>query len=97
MHIANAEVSKVFDLHLHKVYSSQIRFSDPVSRPDKLTLSGRANEIQAIKSFMSTLSDIRSDRVGQLQSMVGKDSYQPSDYDIASAMIAGMSGARIAS
>jgi len=97
MLIANAQVQKVYELHLHKVYNPQVRFTDAVSGPDKLTLSGRANEMQAIKSFLSTLSDIRGDKVGPLRKMVGKGAYQSSDHDTASAMIAGMPGAKIAS
>lgn len=97
MLIANAQVSKVFELHLHKVYNPQVRFADPVSRPDKLTLSGRANEIQAVKSMISTFSEIRSDKVRSVQQMISKGTYQPSDYDIASAMVSGMSQAKLAS
>jgi hypothetical protein len=97
MLIANAQVQKVYELHLHKVYNPQVRFTDPVSGPDKLTLSGRANEIQAIKSYVSTLSDTRSDMVGSLRTMVSKGTYQPSDQDTASAMIDGMSRAKLAS
>ncbi len=97
MLIANAQAQRVFELHLHKVYNPQIRFADPVSRPDKLTLSGRANEMQAVRAYVSTLSDIRSDKVGPLQKMISKGTYQPSDHDTALAMIAGMSAARIAS
>ncbi len=90
MHIANAQVNKVFELHLHKVYSAQFRPTDALSRPDKLTLSGRANEIQAIKSHISMLPDIRNEAIRPLQQQISKGNYQPSDFDTASAIIAGV-------
>jgi len=97
MLIANAQVSKVYELHLHKVYNPQVRFTDPVSGPDKLTLSSRANEMQAVRDYVSALPDIRGDKVLAFQHMIGKGTYQPSDYDTASAIVAGMPRARLAS
>ena len=92
MHISNARIHKVFELHLHKVGASQIRLSDPVETPDKLTLSGRAGEIQAVRTTILGLNDVRNDKVRAVGQMIRKDLYQPSDYDIASAIIAGAGG-----
>ncbi|MCX6375015.1 MAG: flagellar biosynthesis anti-sigma factor FlgM [Armatimonadetes bacterium] len=88
MLISNPQVNKVFELHMHKIHLSQVKPSDPIGRSDKLTLSGRANEIQWVKTFVSALQDVRNDTVRPLQRMVGKDLYQPKDCDIASAILA---------
>lgn len=89
MLIANGQVQKVFELHLHKIYNPQVRFADPIGRSDKLTLSGRANEIQAVRSCIATLPDIRSDKVRSLQQSVSNGTYQANDYDIATAILTG--------
>ena len=88
MLISNAQIHKVFELHMHRVHSPQARASDPVQSADKLTLSGRASEIQAIKSYVAVMDDVRSDKVRSLQGTIRKDRYQPSDADIASAILA---------
>jgi hypothetical protein len=88
MHISNARIQEVFELHMHRVRPVQTWASEAVQTADKLTLSGKANEIQAIKSYVAAMPDVRSDKVHHLQGMIRKDRYQPTDADIASAILA---------
>ena len=88
MHISNAQIQKIFELHLHKVRVSGVRPGGPVRKPDQLTLSRQATEMQNIKQFVSALPDIRQDKVYELRRTIESGGYQVSDSDIASAMFA---------
>ena len=89
MHISNAQVLRVFQLHVHKVHASGVGPGASVGQPDRLTLSRQATEMQNIKQFVSGLPDVRHDKVCDLRRMVDEGAYQVSDHDVASAMFAG--------
>ena len=88
MHISNAQIQKVFELHMHKVRALDIRFADPVSSPDQLSLSRQATEMQHIKQYISGLPDVRHEKVRDLRGTIQEETYQVSNYDLASAMFA---------
>jgi len=95
MHISNTQIQKIFELHLHKVHASNVRPGSPARKPDQLTLSRQATEMQHIKRFVCTLPDIRQDKVRELQRTIDSGAYQTSDSDIASAILAGATQSKL--
>lgn len=95
MHISNAQIHKIFDLHLHRVHGDAVSAPGPERRPDQLTLSRQATEMQNIRRFLEGLPEVRSDKVGQFRRMIRLDAYEASDYEIASAMFAAAGEGRI--
>lgn len=87
MYIASPQVENVFKLHLHKIKAStDIRPMYAARGADSLSLSGQVTEMRGIKQHLSSLLDIRMDKVNELMRAMETGSYKMSDLDIASAM-----------
>lgn len=97
MLIANTQIHKVFELHMQKVRPLAVSASESTRSADKLTLSGRASEMQAIKSYIAAMDEVRGEKVRSLQGMMRKDRYQPTDSEIASAILANVRSAGLIS
>lgn len=87
MYVNNAQIQKVLELHLHKVYSLPSSQSVSSTRGlDELILSSKATEMQDIKQAVSALPETRSDLVRDLRSKIDSGLYDPANQDIAESM-----------
>jgi len=87
VYVNNAQIQKVLELHLHKVYSTQSRPSISSARGlDELVLSSRATEMQEIKQAVSSLPDMRANIVQDIRSKVSSGTYEINGRDIAESM-----------
>lgn len=87
MYVDNAQIQKVLELHLHKVYSTQNSPAISSARGlDELILSSRATEMQEIKQAVTALPDMRTNLVQDIKSKVSSGTYKASDRDIAESM-----------
>lgn len=91
MHIASAQIENVFRLHLHKVGAANVSPVSATRQPDSITLSCRATEIGSIRQYMDRLPDVRHDKVEEFRQAVDSGAYIISEFDLASAIIAGTS------
>ncbi len=87
MHISNAQLQKVLELHLHKVYATQPKSEAGMgSRADKLTLSRQAAEMQQIKQTLAQLPDTRENVVRDLKQKLRAGDYKISEEELAHKM-----------
>jgi len=54
---------------------------------DKISLSGKAQEINELKQLIHDLPDIRTDKVDQLQKVIDTGSYHIDSYKVAEKML----------
>ena len=85
--IANTQVNSIFELHTNKVQSAQAASSTPVQMPDRFTMSAQVGDISAAKSALSSMSDVRLDKVSHYQGAVASGNYNVSDQDLAEAVL----------
>lgn len=84
MQISNTQIQRVFELHLHKVYSPQTKPAiSPVTRPDELVLSGKAAEIQRLQKTLAHLPDLRTGVVKDYQRRVNAGNYEVTGLELA--------------
>ncbi|MEN6521540.1 MAG: flagellar biosynthesis anti-sigma factor FlgM [Armatimonadota bacterium] len=88
MYVNNAQINKVLELHLHKVYSTQgISAASSTGKPDELILSSRMTEMQDVKQAISALPDMRTDLISGLRSKIESGTYNSGSQDIADCMM----------
>ena len=89
MHINNAQIQKVLELHLHRVYTTQNKSGAGSTRkPDELVLSARAAEIQEIKQAMAGLPAMREEIVQELKRRIQSGDYKINPEELADKMLA---------
>ena len=87
MYIASPQVENIFKLHMHKLTAStDVRPTYATWGADSLLLSGQVTEMRGIKQHLSSLPDIRMDKVNEIMRAMETGSYKTSELDIASAM-----------
>jgi flagellar biosynthesis anti-sigma factor FlgM len=87
MHISNTQVSKVMELHLHKVYAALPAVGTAAaSRADRITLSRQATEMQQIRQAISAISDTRSDVVSGIRQKVAAGDYEINEQQLAQSI-----------
>jgi negative regulator of flagellin synthesis FlgM len=68
----------------------RINFSEPVSAParqDKLELSPKAQEMQAVRQKIASIPDVRSDRIEQIKAQIKSGDYYVASSDVAQKML----------
>jgi flagellar biosynthesis anti-sigma factor FlgM len=86
MQISNAQLNRVFELHLHRAYPRPLSSTSRCGIQDRLTISRQAVEMQNVKRHVLSLPDVRQDKVRQLRGMIENGSYEVSDHEVADAM-----------
>jgi flagellar biosynthesis anti-sigma factor FlgM len=87
VYINNAEIHKVLEVHLHKVYDTKCKASTSATKgPDQLILSPKAAELQLAKQAISGVSDTRDDLVQSLKAKLQSGTYNVEERNIASNM-----------
>lgn len=87
VHISNAQIQKVLELHLHKVNKLQEKPASSSSRgPDQLILSGKAAEMQKIKQHITGLPQVRANLVQELQQKLDSEQYHADSTELAESM-----------
>jgi anti-sigma28 factor (negative regulator of flagellin synthesis) len=84
--IPNIQIQKILDLKLNRAQASQKAGSVSSTGADKLTLSGKAADVQSVKSKLSGLPEIRVGIVKGFKSKVQSGDYQAGGTDIAGSM-----------
>jgi len=88
VHINNAQIQKVLELHLHKVYSTQTKTGISASRKaDELVLSSKATELQQVKQTVTEMPDTRASLVQSLKQKVQSGTYCIDEQSIADSML----------
>ena len=89
MHVSNAEIQKVLDLHLHRVYGlREAPKTSPAQGADELILSRKASDVQEIKRQVAGLPDTRAGVVKGFRSKVQAGDYKISESEVAEKMLA---------
>lgn len=60
---------------------------------DTVQFSGNLNQVQQLKTQLSSTPDVRANRVAALQQQVQQGTYKPSNEAIANAMVSDLFGA----
>jgi flagellar biosynthesis anti-sigma factor FlgM len=63
-----------------------------VGGEDKVSLSSTMSEVQQLKAQLAQTPDVRASRVASLQQQIAQGTYNPSNQQIAAAMLADLSG-----
>jgi len=89
VHVSNAQLQKVLELHVHKVYSAGSRPpSCARGAADELVLSSRGEMIRAVKEKASQMPALRAEAVRELKQRIGRGDYTPDAGEIAEKMFA---------
>lgn len=88
MRISNAQIEKVFELHLNRVHSAQDGSGGgAAAKPDELILSTKATDMEQAKQKAAGLPEIRAGVVHQLKQKIQAGGYVAGDEDLAQAII----------
>lgn len=87
MRITSNQVNKLFEIHTNKVHGAAGAGCTQVQGLDQLTMSSRASDINTAKSAISSMSDIRLDKVNYFRDSVASGEYKASDQDVAQAIL----------
>ena len=89
MHVSNAEIHKILECHLQKVY--KVRETSGPDRsgrgPDELILSKKAEEMLQIKRQIASLPETRGRLVQNIKQIISSGSYSVDDQQVADKMI----------
>ncbi|MDO8587054.1 MAG: flagellar biosynthesis anti-sigma factor FlgM [Armatimonadota bacterium] len=89
MHVSNAQIQKVLDLHLHRVYGlREVQDAGPARGTDELILSRKATDVREIKRQVAGLPDMRAGVVKGFRSKVQAGDYKVSESEVAEKMLA---------
>jgi flagellar biosynthesis anti-sigma factor FlgM len=89
VHISNAQIHRVLELHVHRVGGVQSASgAGAAERPDQLTLSRKATDMQEIKQQLTRLPDMRTGLVKDFKNKVQVGTYDVSEAEIAENMLA---------
>ena len=69
------------------IYSSGQETSKEVSREDQVVLSPQARKIQEAKTLLSSVSDIREEKVAELKEKIENGTYQVDQKDLATKIV----------
>jgi negative regulator of flagellin synthesis FlgM len=90
MHISNSQITKVLEVHLHRVYATQSKpKSASAGGPDQLVLSPKARDLQKVKDYLAATPVVREDVVNDLRSRVESGDYSTDSSEIADAIFGG--------
>jgi len=67
--------------------SAKVGARQPKGVTDQTQLSASQSRVQDLKAELTSLPDVRRDRVAALQKAIGNGSFQPSDQQIAEAIL----------
>jgi flagellar biosynthesis anti-sigma factor FlgM len=88
VYVSNAEMQKVLETHLHKVYKTREKSGTSSGHgPDELILSTKATEMQQIRQQVASLPDTRTGIVQSLKHRIEAGSYSVSEDDLAGKML----------
>ena len=89
MHVSNAQLQKVLDLHLQRVYAlKEVLGATPSQGADELILSRKATDVQEVKRRVAGLPDLRTGVVNGFKSKVQAGEYKVSESEVAESMLA---------
>jgi len=88
VHINNAHIQKVLEVHLHRVYETERKSRSESSRkPDELVLSARAKEMQDIKQAAASLPEVRANVVQSLKRRIQSGNYDLDADELAASIL----------
>jgi negative regulator of flagellin synthesis FlgM len=95
MRITNGQVEHILGAYLNRVQKSAEKSASERPAPqDRVSLSSRAADIDAARSRISDLPEVRADRVEHLRRMIARGDYNVSAVDIADAILSQARAAR---
>ena len=94
MHISNAQIQKVLELHLHKVYSTRRGQTTGAAASDELVLSPKAADMQQVKQKIIGLPDTRADIVREMKHKIEAGEYKVGSAELADGIISALSQGR---
>jgi hypothetical protein len=95
VHINNAYIHKVLEVHLHKVHSREGKGKiEPGRAPDELVLSPKAADLQQVKQVIAELPETRIGMVRGIRNRVASGFYEPDAQELAQ-IIAGFAADKI--
>jgi flagellar biosynthesis anti-sigma factor FlgM len=88
VYINNAEIHKVLEVHLHKVYGTKSKAGISSTKgPDQLILSPKATEMQQAKQVISSMPEVRDDLVQNLRAKLQAGTYNTEEQNTAGNML----------
>jgi flagellar biosynthesis anti-sigma factor FlgM len=86
--ISGNQVHKIFEVHVHRVYSARPTPDvDFVRQADSLVLSRQALDLQKVREATQRLPDIRQDTVQSIRNKINSGTYQVNEVDIAKKIL----------
>ena len=87
MQISNTQISKVMEMHLHRVHAMQPSAgASAASGVDRLTFSRQATEMHKIKQAIASLPDIRNEIVDGIRQKITAGDYEIDEGQLAQSM-----------
>jgi flagellar biosynthesis anti-sigma factor FlgM len=88
MYISNAQIQKVMDVHLNKVYGPRgTTQAGGVSKSDELVLSSKAADMQSVKSALAQIPATRPEVVSSIKAAVDSGDYQIASDGLAASIM----------
>jgi hypothetical protein len=88
MHISNAQIHKVLELHLHRVSGVHSPTGvNTAQQSDRLTLSRKATDMQDIKQLLARVPEMRVGVVNDFKNRVETGAYEVSELEVAENMM----------
>jgi flagellar biosynthesis anti-sigma factor FlgM len=95
MRITNGQVEHILGAYLNRVQKSGGKSTTDRSAPqDRVSLSSRAADIEAARSRIAGLPEVRTELVEHLRKAISRGDYSVSAVDIADAILAQARAAR---
>jgi anti-sigma28 factor (negative regulator of flagellin synthesis) len=84
--ISNIQIQQALKIKLNRMREAEKTERTSATGADKLTLSGKAADVQSVRSKLSGLPEIRTGVVKGFKSKVDSGSYEAGGNDVATSM-----------